>query len=263
MLELTEANGQTGESGWSIEDAYRRNGSTAGVIDSFKISVRGADPAPGTTRHYRVSAERTPVSQSARSMPRVQVATTRGQGSPKPTSSSCGRCSRRCSTTTALRHEERWRRDGSSCSGTRARSAMRPRTGLFERVRVRRVVDGEAVHLRSPGARELPAARAFDDGRGACRHGRSAGRRRRRGSDLRELSGARVWVEAASWVGGGCRTPSAAAAPAERRGLKPSAGSAGAAGARVPLQCGAWIGDPCRAVPPSTARVNSDTPGTS
>ena len=163
VLELTEANGQTGESGWSIEDAYRRNGSTAGVIDSFKISVRGADPAPGTTRHYRVSAERTPVSQSARSMPRVQVATTRGQGSPKPTSSSCGRCSRRCSTTTALRHEERWRRDGSSCSGTRARSAMRPRTGLFERVRVRRVVDGEAVPLRSPGARELPAARAFDD----------------------------------------------------------------------------------------------------
>ena len=40
---------------------------------------------------------------------------------------------------------------------------MRPRTGLFERVRVRRVVDGEAVHLRSPGARELPAARAFAD----------------------------------------------------------------------------------------------------
>ena len=166
-----------------------------------------------------VSAERTPVSQSARSMPRVQVATTRGQGSPKPTSSSCGRCSRRCSTTTALRHEERWRRDGSSCSGTRARSQCARALGNAPAHRLVRAGAREARRRRGgrPSAQSRRPRAAGGEGfrrrRGACRHGRSAGRRRRRGSDLRELSGARVWVEAASWVGGGCRTPSAAAAP--------------------------------------------------
>ena len=38
-----------------------------------------------------------------------------------------------------------------------------PAHRLFERVNVRRVVDGERVDLRSPGARELPAARAYAD----------------------------------------------------------------------------------------------------
>ena len=46
--------------------------------------------------------------------------------------------------------------------GIRARLGM-PAHRLFERVRVRRVVDGESVDLRSPSARELPAARAFAD----------------------------------------------------------------------------------------------------
>ena len=38
-----------------------------------------------------------------------------------------------------------------------------PAHRLFERVNVRRVVDEETVDLRSPGARELPPARAFAD----------------------------------------------------------------------------------------------------
>ena len=38
-----------------------------------------------------------------------------------------------------------------------------PAHRLFERVSVRRVVDGESVDLRSPDARELPPARAFAD----------------------------------------------------------------------------------------------------
>ena len=38
-----------------------------------------------------------------------------------------------------------------------------PAHRLFERVSVRRVVDGESVDLRSPSARELPPARAFAD----------------------------------------------------------------------------------------------------
>ena len=38
-----------------------------------------------------------------------------------------------------------------------------PAHRLFEQVSVRRVVDGESVDLRSPGARELPQARAFAD----------------------------------------------------------------------------------------------------
>ena len=38
-----------------------------------------------------------------------------------------------------------------------------PAHRLFERVSVRRVVDGESVDLRSPSARELPPARAYAD----------------------------------------------------------------------------------------------------
>ena len=44
-----------------------------------------------------------------------------------------------------------------------ARVANAPAHRLFERVSVRRVVDGESVDLRSPGARELPPARAYAD----------------------------------------------------------------------------------------------------
>ena len=47
----------------------------------------------------------------------------------KRPSSCCRRRSNRCSTTTARRHGVRWHRGGWSCSGTRTRSAMRPRTG--------------------------------------------------------------------------------------------------------------------------------------
>ena len=38
-----------------------------------------------------------------------------------------------------------------------------PAHRLFERVSVKRVVDGESVDLRSPGARDLPPARAYAD----------------------------------------------------------------------------------------------------
>ena len=38
-----------------------------------------------------------------------------------------------------------------------------PAHRLFERVSVRRLVDGESVDLRSPGARDLPPARAYAD----------------------------------------------------------------------------------------------------
>ena len=38
-----------------------------------------------------------------------------------------------------------------------------PAHRLFERVSVRRVVDGESIDLRSPSTRELPAARAYAD----------------------------------------------------------------------------------------------------
>ena len=38
-----------------------------------------------------------------------------------------------------------------------------PAHRLFERVSVRRVVDGESLDLRSPSARELPPARAYAD----------------------------------------------------------------------------------------------------
>ena len=38
-----------------------------------------------------------------------------------------------------------------------------PAHRLFERVSIRRVVDGESVDLRSPSARELAPARVFAD----------------------------------------------------------------------------------------------------
>ena len=41
--------------------------------------------------------------------------------------------------------------------------ANAPAHRLFERVSVRRVVDDESFELRSPSARELPAARAYAD----------------------------------------------------------------------------------------------------
>ena len=54
-LELTIANGQAGEPGWSIEDAYRRNGAIT-VAQSFRISIRGANPAPGAPTSLTATA---------------------------------------------------------------------------------------------------------------------------------------------------------------------------------------------------------------
>ena len=54
---LTQANGQSGEAGWTIEDAYRRNGTLEAGGNSFRIVVRGSE-RPDTGAPGVVSIER-------------------------------------------------------------------------------------------------------------------------------------------------------------------------------------------------------------
>ena len=61
---LTQANGQSGEAGWTIEDAYRRNGTPDSQGNSFRIVVRGSERpdtgAPGVTSVERQSPSSSP-----------------------------------------------------------------------------------------------------------------------------------------------------------------------------------------------------------
>ena len=61
---LTQANGQTGEAGWTIEDAYRRNGTLDPGGNSLRIVVRGSERpdtgAPGVTSIERQSPSSSP-----------------------------------------------------------------------------------------------------------------------------------------------------------------------------------------------------------